>query len=308
MTASPRVRVNEIVMAMTSTPFELGQIAVEVVSLRSFHTVGRDPAWWRWVTRQRHVVVRYLARLPLGSAGLLSIEPVVRKRSLTEVTAYQTVKGSSEARAANGRPRRLAWAAILGVVVYVLLDVVTQLLPPHYNPLTQAESDLSVGPFGWMMRINFVVRGLLSASLLGALVLSLRPTTRGKLGLWLWGCWSAGAFVLAAFNTDLGGAEHTVHGKIHVGVALIAFVAAPIAAILLSQSLASEGDWGDQARWATISAYSSLGLLVLMVLLTKAGVGGLTERLFLASVLFWVVVVGVGVVRSTWPATQDEVL
>ena len=38
---------------------------------------------------------------------------------------------------------------IVGIVVYALLNVIAQLLPPHYSPITQAISDLAVGPYGW---------------------------------------------------------------------------------------------------------------------------------------------------------------
>lgn len=59
----------------------------------------------------------------------------------------------------------LALVAIIGIVVYVVIDVIAQLLPPHYNAIIQAESDLAVGPYGFLMTINFVIRGLLSLAL-----------------------------------------------------------------------------------------------------------------------------------------------
>lgn len=63
----------------------------------------------------------------------------------------------------SGAARGWAWLTLAGAVVYVALDVVAQLLPPHYGPVRQAESDLGVGPFGWVMSVNFIVRGLLTA-------------------------------------------------------------------------------------------------------------------------------------------------
>lgn len=44
---------------------------------------------------------------------------------------------------------RLALATIVGIALYVVIDVITQLLPPHYNPISQAESNLAVGPYGY---------------------------------------------------------------------------------------------------------------------------------------------------------------
>ena len=51
----------------------------------------------------------------------------------------------------------LALVTIVGIVVYVIIDVIAQLLPPHYNAIIQAESDLAVGPYGFLMTINFVI-------------------------------------------------------------------------------------------------------------------------------------------------------
>jgi hypothetical membrane protein len=66
--------------------------------------------------------------------------------------------------------------------LYVALDIIAQALPPHYSPISQAESDLAVRPYGYVMSINFIVRGLLSLTA----VLALRgidPRNRGNLTL-----------------------------------------------------------------------------------------------------------------------------
>ena len=41
------------------------------------------------------------------------------------------------------------------IILYVVLDVVAQVLPPHYSPISQAESLLAVGPYGYIMTVNF---------------------------------------------------------------------------------------------------------------------------------------------------------
>jgi len=38
---------------------------------------------------------------------------------------------------------KLFWTVTLGIALYVVLDVIAQILPPHYNPISQAESDLT---------------------------------------------------------------------------------------------------------------------------------------------------------------------
>src|SRR5579863_892184 len=85
----------------------------------------------------------------------------------------------------------LARLTLAGIALYIVLDIVAQLLPPHYNPITQAESDLAVGPYGAVMTVNFLLRGLLSFALLAALVAATAPQARSPIGYALLGVWSA---------------------------------------------------------------------------------------------------------------------
>src|SRR5579884_681855 len=190
----------------------------------------------------------------------------------------------------TGAPALYARLAIAGVVLYVVLDIVAQALPPHYNPIRQAESDLAVGPYGWIMAINFVVRGLLSFALLVALVRSLPHSAGSRFGLALLGVWAAGSALLAAFPTDVASGVHTAHGRIHLLLALIAFVAVAAGEVLLSRSLTER--LADFRGPATILA----ALMVLSLLLLFAPIlnrdGGLKERLFLGLALLWILVVG----------------
>jgi hypothetical protein len=189
----------------------------------------------------------------------------------------------------------MPYLVMAGVVLYVALDIITQLLPPHYNPITRAESDLAVGPYGWVMRLNFVVRGLLSVALLMTIARNISSrTNRARVALAAWAIWSAGAFVLALFNTDLGATERSLHGKIHLAVALVAFLSVVAAELLLSRCLTLEPRWNWRGRWATILAIVTTVAFLFMGVLAKAHIGGLTERIFLGSVLAWAMVVAIG--------------
>ncbi len=65
-------------------------------------------------------------------------------------------------------------ATIMGIVIYLVLDIIAQMLPPHYNFITQAESDLAVGPYGYVMAVNFLIRGLLSLSFIIGLIITFK--------------------------------------------------------------------------------------------------------------------------------------
>lgn len=207
--------------------------------------------------------------------------------------------------------RGLGALALAGIAAYVGLDIIAQLLPPHYNPLTQPESDLAVGPFGFVMAINFVVRGLLSLALLAGVQKALLPAARSSVGAVLLEIWAVGAFLLATFPTDVG-ARHTLHGLIHLIVALVAFVAGAVGELLISLRMRADPAWGRVRPALLLIAVASLVVLVGLVLgvgsvgsTTNGGISGLfglTERIFLGLVLLWMLVASLRLVRLPRPA------
>jgi len=190
----------------------------------------------------------------------------------------------------------LANVTIAGIVLYVIIDVIAQALPPHYNPISQAESDLAVGPYGFLMTINFVLRGLVALTMLGALSREVAKQGLSRVGLVLVGIWGIGAFLLALFPTDVG-ASTTLHGKIHLLVALIAFVCAPVGELLLSLRLAADERWRALRKPALVISTLAIVALVLDLLVPfvrrMQDAFGLFERLFIGMVLLWMLVVAI---------------
>jgi hypothetical protein len=81
--------------------------------------------------------------------------------------------------------RRYAAAAMAGVVIYAVVDIVLHLLPPHYNPISDAESNLAVGPFGWIMNLNFLGRAAMTFCLIAAVSRTGPATELRRTGSWL---------------------------------------------------------------------------------------------------------------------------
>jgi len=200
--------------------------------------------------------------------------------------------------------RASLWAAVFGIALYLALDALAQLLPPHYSPISQAESDLAVGPYGYIMAINFLNRGALSFLFLWGLSRSASPRPGQRLGYSLVGLWAAGSMILAAFPTDVGGSP-TIHGEIHLVVALLAFVGGAIGELVLSTALRSHPKLWKTAKFTT--ALSVLALILLAALFfgpaiapKAAGeVGGLVERIFIGLVLTWMLVSSLTLLRGS---------
>ena len=184
--------------------------------------------------------------------------------------------------------RAFATAALALVLLYVLIDVVLQFLPPHYSVLSDAESDLAVGPFGGAMNLNFLARAVMSGCVVVAVALT-APASRlrsaGSVLLTLAGLCSA---ALVFFPTDVnrpgefGMAPRTTVGLVHVVFATSGFLAVLLAMALLTRWIGRP----RAVRGFFVVALVGLGLLAAS-LAVCAQVVGLTERLCLVGILGW---------------------
>jgi hypothetical protein len=199
------------------------------------------------------------------------------------------------------RARIFGALTIAGIALYVVLDVVAQLLPPHYSPVRQAESDLAVGPYGYVMTINFVVRSALSLMLIAGLIQGVAARARSKIGVALIGVWAVGAFLLALFPTDVN-SRATIHGYIHLVVALVAFCAVGAGELLVSGRIGADARWTRLRPYLLICSFATLAALAAQVLGVRASAalsaGGLVERVFLGLALLWMLLVAINLVRA----------
>lgn len=189
----------------------------------------------------------------------------------------------------NSRIRRaFATVAMALVLLYVLIDVVLQLLPPHYSVVSDAESDLAVGPFGWAMNLNFLARAVMSACVVVAVELT-APRSRlrkaGSVLLALAGLCSAALVFFAADVNHAG--EFGMTPRTTVGLVHVVFATSGFLAVLVSMALLTR--WIGRPRLVRVFflvALAGLGLLAVS-LITLPQVAGLTERFCLLGILGW---------------------
>lgn len=208
------------------------------------------------------------------------------------------------------RSRLYSRLVIIGCIVYVILDIIVQMLPPHYSPIRQAESDLAVGPYGFIMNINFMIRGLLSCLMVFALSGIFPKSVASRVGLVFLALWSICSFLLAFFNTDILDdpkvmPTHTWHGELHLLLALIAFIAAAVGELILSLCL-PQVDILKTLKGVALT----LSILVILALLAMAKMhyrGGLAERIFLLFTLLWLFILAARIGRRpTQSSLADE--
>jgi hypothetical protein len=204
----------------------------------------------------------------------------------------------------NYKRRNLAkffWVVILLIILYAVLDVIAQSLPPHYSPIRQTESDLAVGEFGFIMTLNFLNRGVLSLIFIFAFLrtLDLAGVARShfRTGTYLLGAWALGAILLAVFPTDVPATPVSWHGAIHIVVAVIAFLGGALGTFAISRKLGISHEFEALKPVALPLSVIAMIFFVIEfgVLFVSPGlsarISGLTERVFLSSVLLWIGIV-----------------
>jgi hypothetical protein len=194
------------------------------------------------------------------------------------------------------------------IVLYVALDAIAQALPPHYSPISQAESLLAVGPYGYIMAINFLNRGVFSLLFAYAMVqvfsMSGENWRNYKLGLYAIGIWGVGALLLPGFpatGRTLG---------IHAIIAYIVLFAAPIGELSISLKLGQVKAFAGVRKTALVIAlFGVLFMVFFLVILQflpylKSNYDGLFERLLLGSVIAWMGLISTYALRHVARLTQ----
>ena len=180
------------------------------------------------------------------------------------------------------------------IILYVALDAIAQVLPPHYSPLSQAESLLAVGPYGYVMTVNFLIRGVFSLLFVYAFVQILTMLGQNwriyKWGLYAVGIWGVGALLLAGFPAT----GRTL--VIHTIIGAIVFIAAPLGELSISLKLGQVEALAGVKKIALVIAV--LGVLFMAFFWgvlpflhhLKSSYGGFFERLLIGSVILWMAI------------------
>jgi hypothetical protein len=178
------------------------------------------------------------------------------------------------------------------VVLYVVVDVVLQLLPPHYSVMSDAESDLAVGPFGWAMQVNFAARAVMSGCVVVAVLLTGPPSGRRTAGAVLLGIAGLCSAALVFFATDVnrpgefGMRPRTAVGTVHVVFATTGFITVLAALVLLTLWL-SEARRSHRAVTVFLVVACAGLLFLASSLILAPHVVGLAERSCIAGILGW---------------------
>jgi hypothetical membrane protein len=200
----------------------------------------------------------------------------------------------------RNRDQFIKWSGLGGVVgpiMFVLLFTVAGFLHPGYSAISQAVSDLGVGPMAWLLDIPIVVLGLLIVALAAGFYQAMQPVMGSG---WRWTC---------AVLTALPGLGLAVAGifteapstlLIHWLVGATLGLYFPVVTFfLVGLQLIHNREWRGYGTYSLIASVATVVVIVFMQLAFTPGstlsgfhVAGLAERVDLIEILAWYVVMG----------------
>jgi hypothetical membrane protein len=193
--------------------------------------------------------------------------------------------------------RRLGLLAAVAIVGLAFFAATALLLPliSEYSLTADHISELAIGRYGYIQTAAFFAAALGSL----ALALGVREATRGswgsRLGSALVGLYGVGLILAGVFPTDeidpAGRVETpTIVGAIHIVVSALTFVFGIAGMFVLSRTFKRDARW--RPYWPVSLALSFVALIGFF--LQNAGPWvGLSQRIFIGTVVLWQVLVAI---------------
>ncbi len=181
----------------------------------------------------------------------------------------------------------LARGSFVCILLFAILVMLLHVLRPQLNPLSHAISEYAIGPYGFLMTLAFIMRGLGGLFLVVGLALGTTRGSRSWAGLVLLSLFTLCSFLVAIFP---GNPQNTIVLLIHSVSALFGFSSLAIAALIWSRRLRKDPLWRSSAHVSLV-----LALLILLSLLffiglvigPSSGFQGLAERVLEIFIVLW---------------------
>jgi hypothetical protein len=216
------------------------------------------------------------------------------------------------ARPAKEIPPTAARLSLAAAATFLVLLVALHYLKPGLDPSWRMVSEYEIGRYGWVMVVAFLSLASSCVALIAAIKLQIQ-TTGGRIGLARLLISASGMTVAAIFTSDpitASRSELTTHGNLHGLGALLGIPSFPVAATLISLSLARDQGWSAARRsllW--MAALTWIGLLVFIssvAIMLPRGNGefgpdvliGWPNRLLVLSYSTWLMIVAWQAIRA----------
>jgi hypothetical protein len=186
-------------------------------------------------------------------------------------------------------------AGMIGAVLFVSVFTVSGWLYLDYSPTRMFVSELSLGPYGWVQILNFVLTGALM------LVFGLGLAAHFSIGA----AFRAGPALIQGigvslmasgpFTTDPSAMfqQASIHGVVHGIFGALVFTIAPISCFVFYRRFRRDTGWCPLAVWTLASGVVLTVGVVLLKISQQPGSGlfewkGLVQRVILFTFMAWI--------------------
>lgn len=195
--------------------------------------------------------------------------------------------------------RALGLIAIASVGYNVLVAFAMHFLQPELSPLRVPMSAYVLGAYGTLITIGYFVwcAGWLAISY--GLVTTLPHTRLTRIAFAVALIAGAGFFLAGSFPMDFPPPLRTTSGRLHLMGGILTFPALALASSLFSLSIRRDVTWRTVSVAATALSAGIIAAYVLMVFsILVLGFGGYAQRLLVALLSSWMIVVGLHLTRT----------
>jgi hypothetical protein len=201
----------------------------------------------------------------------------------------------------------LALAGMAGPVILVVTDLTAAFSTPGYSLVEHSISSLALSDIGWVQSIGFLAIGLLVEIFAAGLLFNIRDHRGFHLSIACLAIIGFGMLMLGAFRTDPVNTPDTTEGIIHNMVATGVFWLFPFTVLLMSRALKHDRNWEGLYKYAVVTAILAFILVIIVAILDDASSTwfGLAERILVANMILWVLVMGCRLLRISFTRVRS---
>jgi hypothetical protein len=201
--------------------------------------------------------------------------------------------------------RMLGTTGIVGVLVFAATGLLMHVVQPDLNPLERLGSDYVHGRLGWVFVLGFVAIGVgVWALAAGVWRLAVDGGRRSMAAACALGTSGVAFIVTGIVETDPLGPDglpmRTLAGHVHNVASFVAFAGVIAAAAVLSTQFARTPGWERQGRVTRVFTWTmAMAFVATAIAGPGALLAGLVQRLFVAILLTWLVLLGIWLRRGS---------
>jgi hypothetical protein len=197
--------------------------------------------------------------------------------------------------AGRRRVELAAVAGMIGAVLFVSVFSVYGWLYPGYSPTRMFVSELSLGTYGWIQILNFVLTGTLMLAFGRGLAAHFTTGAASRAGPVLVQIIGVSLIASGPFTTDPSSMfdQATGHGVVHGIFGALVFTFAPLSCFVFYRRFRSDSVWRPLAGWTLASGVALTFGILLLKISQQPGSGlfewkGLVQRVILVTFMTWI--------------------